>query len=623
MKIALYIILFSALFALPLQAAGPYYVDPVSGVDNIVTNDGESEGNAWATVLFAHTNATAGSTVYLMDGATHGDVILTTPNPAATTWGNKITFTKNPSDDPNIKTLAIQTAVGYASFYIEFNNIKIRAIDGGSTSLEVDDASSLRFIDLDITGIWNENYVPADSSIGYDLLSDGVLVNSNGAELIDDITFQGCLISQSALGIQFAGKFGDSAGDIQVIDCNIHTIARSQIILAFTNDGTNGHVLIQGNHLHNQYQFNQIGTTNPTHGAGVAIKCPNVTVRNNIVHATGTTGGIQTYSNGGVPGIGYEDILIENNLLYDLMQQYALNLFDVHATGSYIVRNNTVIGIHAPTSSGKTYYKTAVVVRPIGFSSEDGIPSADCSGLKIHNNIIVGRLIFWGDEARTPEGLDDYEEDYNYIYSGLDQNEVKMVSHDNTIVVVPVDTTDLFFESDFFVEMDANSTTLNPHRKNLNEGYKLVEASAGRDFADVNNAPLRDLLGILRGADPDAGCYEYPADADVTAPTPNPATWLEEPFALNANSISMIATTGIDESEVVEYYFDETSENSGGSDSGWVTNPVYTDFGLTDATEYTYTVQMRDNQPTPNVGTASGPASATTTSSVLFIILRN
>ncbi|MHC4322714.1 MAG: right-handed parallel beta-helix repeat-containing protein [Planctomycetota bacterium] len=621
--VILLIILFFVLPFSSLQAT-TYYVDPVSG-DN--GDDGLSEGNAWATVLYAHDNAGAGDTIYLMDGATHGDVTITTPNPAATTWSNKITFTKAPGDDPNIKTLTINPS-GYKSFYIEFNDIKIRPIGGGTTPIDIDDSSSLRFVDLSVQGVWNENYVPADASIGYDLLSNGILVNSTGAELIDDITFDGCTISQLRLGVQLAGKFGDSAGDIQIIDCNIHTVARSQIILAFTNDATNGHVLIQGNHLHNQYQFNQVGTGSPTHGSGVAIKCCNVTVKNNIVHSTGTTTGIGSYSNGGQAGVGYSDVLIENNLLYDIMNGTAMYCYDVSDSNSYVVRNNTIIGAHNTGDTGKRYYGGSVfALRPIGFYDDDGIDPAECSGLKIHNNIVVGMAYWWGNELNDDElgGFEEMEEDYNYLYSGNDANNDQMSSHDNTVIVVDDDTYNSFFESGgFFVDPDVNQPggSLDPRRIDLHDEYKLLLGSAGIDIGDSNNAPERDLLGLLRGVNPDVGCYEYPADADANAPTPNPATWSVVPFAYSSTAISMTATIGVDASETVYYYFDETSGNSGGSDSGWVTNPNYIDSGLTNATEYTYTVQMRDSQPTPNVGTASDPASATTSSVAQYIILK-
>jgi hypothetical protein len=97
---------------------------------------------------------------------------------------------------------------------------------------------------------------------------------------------------------------------------------------------------------------------------------------------------------------------------------------------------------------------------------------------------------------------------------------------------------------------------------------------------------------------------------DTDPPTPNPATFASTPAAISSSAISMTATTGSDASPPVEYYFDETSLNPGGSDSGWQTSPSYTDSGLDASTQYTYTVQMRDS--VPNTGTASSPASATT-----------
>ena len=91
---------------------------------------------------------------------------------------------------------------------------------------------------------------------------------------------------------------------------------------------------------------------------------------------------------------------------------------------------------------------------------------------------------------------------------------------------------------------------------------------------------------------------------DTSPPTPNPATFSSAPAADSSSAISMTATTGSDDTGPVEYYFNETSENSGGTDSGWQTSPSYTDTGLSASTQYTYTVQMRDSaSPTPNVGT--------------------
>jgi hypothetical protein len=100
---------------------------------------------------------------------------------------------------------------------------------------------------------------------------------------------------------------------------------------------------------------------------------------------------------------------------------------------------------------------------------------------------------------------------------------------------------------------------------------------------------------------------------DTDPPTPNPATFATPPTAVSSSEITMTATTGSDATGPVQYFFDETSGNPGGTDSGWVNDPVYNDDGLDPDTQYTYTVQMRDSvTPTPNVGTVSDPASATT-----------
>jgi hypothetical protein len=121
----------------------------------------------------------------------------------------------------------------------------------------------------------------------------------------------------------------------------------------------------------------------------------------------------------------------------------------------------------------------------------------------------------------------------------------------------------------------------------------------------------------MRDSVPNTGTASTPANAttdppppDTTPPTPNPATWSAAPSADSDTAISMTATVGSDLSGPVQYYFDETSGNPGGSDSGWQTSPSYTDSGLNASTQYTYTVQMKD--ALDNTGTASTPANATT-----------
>jgi len=98
---------------------------------------------------------------------------------------------------------------------------------------------------------------------------------------------------------------------------------------------------------------------------------------------------------------------------------------------------------------------------------------------------------------------------------------------------------------------------------------------------------------------------------DTDPPTPNPSTWESYPDAGgSASQISMTATQASDPSGGIEYYFEETTGHSGGSDSGWQSSRSYTDMELQGNTQYTYRVRTRDIHG--NTGSYSSSQSATT-----------
>ncbi|MCK4294963.1 MAG: hypothetical protein KAY65_17325 [Planctomycetes bacterium] len=105
-----------------------------------------------------------------------------------------------------------------------------------------------------------------------------------------------------------------------------------------------------------------------------------------------------------------------------------------------------------------------------------------------------------------------------------------------------------------------------------------------------------------------------PSDAplrDTTPPTPDPATWSVEPYALSSTLIHMEAIAAVDDSGV-EYYFENTT--IGGHVSGWQDSRNWTDTALSQDTEYCYRVKTRDKSPNANETAWSNTACATTQS---------
>jgi len=98
---------------------------------------------------------------------------------------------------------------------------------------------------------------------------------------------------------------------------------------------------------------------------------------------------------------------------------------------------------------------------------------------------------------------------------------------------------------------------------------------------------------------------------DTSPPEPDPMTWSAAPEATGEGTIVMTASTASDPSGV-EYYFEETSGNPGGGDSGWQDDPSYTDSGLQAGTGYCYQVTARDKSVGQNTTAWSDIACAAT-----------
>jgi hypothetical protein len=97
---------------------------------------------------------------------------------------------------------------------------------------------------------------------------------------------------------------------------------------------------------------------------------------------------------------------------------------------------------------------------------------------------------------------------------------------------------------------------------------------------------------------------------DEEAPEPDPMEWLVEPYALDANQISMTSVTATDAAPFIQYNFACVSGGVNCVDSGWQSSTTYVASGLAPLTQYTFTVQAKDLFD--NTGTVSAQESATT-----------
>ena len=100
-------------------------------------------------------------------------------------------------------------------------------------------------------------------------------------------------------------------------------------------------------------------------------------------------------------------------------------------------------------------------------------------------------------------------------------------------------------------------------------------------------------------------------EPDTTPPTPDPMGWNIVPFATGPSSVEMVALEAVDPSGV-QYYFEEVSDNPGGSDSNWQDSRYYTNTDLLPDTQYRYRVKARDKSFNQNQTEFSSTESVTT-----------
>jgi hypothetical protein len=462
------------------------YVDPADGND---ANPGSSE-RPWKTITWAESHAPNNSTVYLRSG-NYGSVVLSRVT-GRTSWSQGIFFEPDAGHTPTLTMLHFKyDSAASGDCYISFKGITVTGTSSDDKTIDIHEASHLRILNCTVRGWWNMTKKGVSVA--------GVRVRGS-AKTMSDITVDGCDLQKAVKGIDISGKLGTG---IVISNNHIHHCSDSGIGMESANSD-NGLILVEHNHIEDQ-EILQDGKSS-THGSGIAVRCNNVKIARNIIHNYGNTRGIRLYQ-GVFHANGYNNITIENNLLYDLINDLAVELIDIGENCSFC--NNTIIGYRGKSKQVSQRYGSALSLKRA--SSKNG------SGFRMYNNILVGYL-------SINTGFTDYSENNNLIWAVSDWTMGGqwrgLLKGDKTIIFATKSRLlrqDIFATSGVFfaggTAFDTYSYKRNgvgkPHGRNLDDAYKLAANSLAIGYGSKTCAPPNDLLGDLRGSRIDSGCYKY------------------------------------------------------------------------------------------------------------------
>ena len=505
--------------------AADYYIDPVDGND---VNVGSS-ALPWKTIDYGQSDDSgiaAGDTVYLKEGnygdvefrngVTHfGDVIY------GTSWDSPITYIAVTDANVVFDSLLLYAHGDESTTarYLIIEDVEINSSSSGDSAVIFTSASSVKLINLTIIGKWG-TYADTTSEYGIQIRE------AHNSLPLSDVFVEDCNVTHVKNAVDISGD----CNEIIIRDNIFHDMTSSALKVSETGITTSGNILIEGNHIYNQYPKEESsGNSAETHGSGISIRSSGITVRRNVIHSYGNTRAIRFYQEI-YPTVGYSNMLIENNLVYDTINFTCVELLDIGTNCKF--NNNTLIGSYVPTRlSGTGRYDAGLDIDSSGNYTTG-------SGFEFKNNVIVGRV-----DVNMAEPY-AFDEDNNIIWGHAES----IIVGSNTVILTYGADTDVleindvnYFEGsgNFFIGGAAFDTYAfhevnygsGAQHINLTDEYKLASGSTAIGFADPCYAPSTDLAGVTRDTStPDAGCYEYVAGDTPSIPT--------APTALVATTIS-------------------------------------------------------------------------------------
>ena len=345
-------------------SAATYYLNAGSGNDN---NDG-SINSPWKTINRAKTLG-GGNTVIVADGK-YGQFF---DSKIRSDW---LTFKAAPGAMPQLDRIFVGKDGGgkpggfSGSVYLRFDGFLVKAPVGFNDKIVKSRGGNyFQVLNCKITGSAN----PAGYNAGYwDLNHGAVWIVAN------HIKIHHCDISNALRGIELKQSGFPNVNHVEEITNNyIHDCAGSGIYLF-----EQARAKIEYNHVYRQQPYKSKSGV-AQHGSGIGVISPEVSIRYNIVHSYGNSGGINYYTVAPWDGVN-TNAIIENNLIYD---SGGMRIAGIKSGCK--INNNTTIG-HADANGTEltTTNERRYVYGSIGLVFH----SSYVGDLECYNNLVLGMI---------------------------------------------------------------------------------------------------------------------------------------------------------------------------------------------------------------------------------------
>jgi hypothetical protein len=453
-------------------------VDAATGSNS---NPGTS-GSPWATLSHARANAGSGATICVRNG-NYGSFNDSAPPAIAT----KQVFRNDVGHNPTVSHISINYA-SKQDAKLTISGFTVYKSSGGAAELVyVNNATNFR-----ATGLNASSYKWAVAGSGVEC---GRITNS------DDVIFDHNYCHNVHVGVMYQDTNG-----VRILNNNLECTAGSGVRNVFHNTNSE----IGYNHIHG-VGWTPDGDSPPSpHASIISNRSDSIIIRGNHMHGMGNSSGVMFYGNQGPGGLTqYDDILFENNVIYDTINIYAMRIY--HLGYNVVVRNNVFYPGHSePTGICPDQTFENRLFRPKnGFIIHD---KAAGPGIKFYNNLVVGVLNL--NHANIDEEYNNYVWSWNAGGTWLSSSPSGTSAIVHSTAGTNCTHSELFEDGTFF-----NSPINGWFPGTGSYPMDLAPGSPGENFGDPTKQPAGSLgsldadgfvrPGPCRDSGHSVGAYEF------------------------------------------------------------------------------------------------------------------